>query len=269
MPINSEGKVMTNLATALRFLNRSVRILLLSLLALTLLPGRARAQVTWGSSVTVDSSGSWLRLVHLQDGSWLAAYAYTPSGSSNSEIEIQRSIDDMRTWSYVQTVSQSGRNLGNAQLTQLPNGAILLAMRSIVTGVSYRVQIYSASSYNSPFSFLSVIDANENGSNDLGVWEPFLFVLPNGNIAAFYADELHQSQGYNQLIGERLSTNNGATWGSETIASGVTDGVSRPGEPYLTMMANGSYMLSTEDCPQGGTCTSPGGYYKVSTDGVT
>lgn len=269
MEINPEENFMATLVAALQLVRRSGCTLLISLIALPLLPVRAHAQVTWGTtSVTLDSTGSWLRLVHLRDGSWLAAYANTPSGS-NSQIYIERSTDDMRTWSNVQTVSQAGRNLGNAQLTQLPNGTILLAMRSVVSGVSYRVQVYSASSYDSPFSLLSVIDANENGSNNLGVWEPFLFVLPNGNIAAFYADELHQSQGYNQLIGERISTDNGATWGAESIASGVTDGVSRPGEPYLTRMANGSYMLSTEDCPAGGSCSSPGGYYKISTDGVT
>lgn len=207
-------------------------------------------------------------MVHLQDGSWLAAYTIFPSGG-NTQLKIQRSTNDMRTWTYIQTVSQSGRNLDNAQLTQLPNGTILLAMRSIVTGVSYRVQVYSTSSYSSTFSLLSVVDANESGSNDLGVWEPYLYILPNGEVAAFYADEQHQSAGYNQLIGERLSTNNGASWGGEIIASGVTDSASRPGTPSLTQMANGSYMLTTEDCPIGGSCSTPGGYYKTSSDGVT
>jgi hypothetical protein len=226
--------------------------------------------VTWGTtSVTIDTAATaWTRMVHLQDGSWLAAYTIFPSGG-NTEIKLQRSTNDMRTWSYVQTVSQSGRNLDNAQLTQLPNGTILLAMRSVVAGVSYRVQVYSASSYSSTFSLLSVIAANESGSNNLGVWEPFLYVLPNGTIAAFFADERNQSGGYNQFIGEEISTNNGATWGSETVASGVTDGVSRPGTPNLTPMANGSFLLSTEDCPSGGSCSSPGGYVKTSTDGVT
>jgi hypothetical protein len=266
---SQENCMTTIVATALRSRSGGIYVSLLSLLVLILTPVASRAQITWESnSVTLDSGGSWLRMVHLQDGSWLAAYTIFPSGS-NTELEIERSTNDMRTWSYVQTVSQSGRDLDNAQLTQLPNGTILLAMRSVVSGVSYRVQVYSTSSYSNPFSLLSVIDANEDGSDDLGVWEPFLFVLPNGTVAAFYADELHQSEGYNQLIGERLSTDNGATWGDESIASGVADGVSRPGCPYLTMMANASYMLSTEDCPEGGSCSSPGGYYKISTDGET
>jgi hypothetical protein len=108
-------------------------------------------------------------MVHLQDGSRLAAYTIFPSGST-TQLKIQRSTDDMRTWTYVQTVSKSGRNLDNAQLTQLPNGTILLAMRSVVAGVPYRVQVYSASSYSNTFTLLSVIDANESGSNNLGVW---------------------------------------------------------------------------------------------------
>lgn len=258
---------LTTIWTRLAF---RVAITLLLILLYTPAVSLGQEPITWGStSVTVDTqTASWLRMVHLQDGSWLAAYTIFPS-DENTEINIQRSTDDMRTWTYIQTISQSGRDLDNAQLSQLPNGTILLAMRSVVTGVSYRVQVYSASSYGSTFSLLSVIAANEDGSNDLGVWEPFLYVLPDGTVAALFADERDQSAGYNQFIGEELSTDNGATWSAETVASGVTDGVSRPGTPNLTQMGNGSYLLSTEDCPSGGSCSSPGGYVKTSSDGVT
>src|ERR1700731_4283071 len=58
--------------------------------------------VTWGTtSVTVDTAATaWMRMVHLQDGSWLAAYTIFPSGA-NTEIKLQRSTDDMRTWTYL------------------------------------------------------------------------------------------------------------------------------------------------------------------------
>ena len=129
-------------------------------------------------------------MVRLTSGEWLAAYAVfgDPAGSV---IRLKRSADTMRSWTFVAEIAEPGRQLDNAFLVQLSNGDVLLAMRSLVPKRSYRVQVYRSRDGGRSFRFLSVIDANERpgGSESVGVWEPFLFELPDRRVAAVYANE--------------------------------------------------------------------------------
>jgi hypothetical protein len=118
------------------------------------------------------------------------------------------------------------------------------------------------------WSFLSQLDTNANsgGRFDRGLWEPFLYELPNGCIAGFYANEKHadENPAYSQIISEKVSCDGGNSWGSEIFAV-AEPGNSRPGMPGFTQMKNGKFILVFEVC---GTrdCDV---FYKISEDGIT
>ena len=90
--------------------------------------------------------------------------------------------------------------------------------------------------------------------------------MPNGCVAGFYANEKHadDNPSYSQVVSERVSCNEGATWGPEIYAA-AQPGNARPGMPGLAQMANGRFILVFEVC---GTdnCNI---HYKTSGDGTS
>jgi hypothetical protein len=221
-----------------------------------------------------------MRLLHLQDGSWLAATSIYGSGS-NTYINVRRSTDDLRTWTQLTTLSESGRDMDNPVLTQLRNGNVLLSNRSVVNGTSTRIEVWTATNVlqSNPFTMNSqYVDDIENPNSTTcpfnhppthplcGVWEPHFVVLRNGSLAVLYSDEGLQQQGFNQVISEKVSTDGGETWGAKSVIVSYADRVSRPGMPYVTLMKNGLYMLSYEVGDANGKYP---GFYKTSSDGVT
>lgn len=254
---------------------RSVRCLfgVLSLTFVLALPASANpaGPLSWTTTATVKASGGgWGRMAKLSNGDWLAVYTVFPSGQP-TELEIARSTDNARTWSLVTTVAESGRNVDNGYLIQLGNGNVLLTMRSIIDATSYRLVVYRSTNNGANWSSLSTIDSNESpgGRTDRGLWEPTFNILPNGSLAVFYANEKYaaSSPAYNQVISQRISTDNGATWGSETWAVSETGGGSaRPGMPVMTRMSNGKFVLVFEICGLGPNCDVS---YAVSDDGTT
>lgn len=227
--------------------------------------------LTWTSTATVKASNAgWGRMTKLSNGDWLAVYTLFPAGAP-TQLEIARSTDNARTWSVVTTVAESGRNLDNGELLQLPNGTVLLTMRSIINGQSYRLPVYQSTNNGASFTYLSNIDSNENpgGLTNRGLWEPVFNVLPNGSLSVMYANEKHASGTpyYSQVISQKISTDNGATWGPESWAvSEPGGGNARPGMAVMTRMKNGKFLLVFEICGLGPDCDVA---YHVSDDGVT
>jgi hypothetical protein len=225
--------------------------------------------------------GTWMRLLHLRNGSWLAATSIAGSGP-NTYISLRWSNDNLRSWSVATILPKEiGRDLDNPVLVQLPDGKVLLGMRSIGGSSSRRIEVWTSAdgSVSSPFVRNSaLVDDVENPDATscpfntaaskhplCGVWEPYFVVLPKGDVAVFYSDESQQKNKYNQVIVERVSTDDGSTWGSKTNVVSKADSTSRPGMPYVTLMKNGQFMLSYEVCDEKNRC--PGGY-KTSRDGV-
>lgn len=235
--------------------------------------------VTWGSTITVEpsDSGAYMHLVHLQDGSWLSA-ASAGYGSGNTYINVRRSTDDLRTWTFLTSISESGRDLDNPVLAQLPNGNVLLSIRSVIANTSTRIEVYTATNVlaSNPFTMNSqYVDDIENPNQTTcpldsppfcGVWEPYLFIRNDGSVLILYSDEGFQQQGYSQVISEKVSTDGGQTWGTKDVIVSLADDKSRPGMPHLTLMENGQYLLSYEVGDSNGDYP---GSYKTSSDGVT
>ncbi|HEY3863403.1 MAG TPA: hypothetical protein VGO59_16110 [Verrucomicrobiae bacterium] len=210
---------------------------------------------------TKITSGGWGRMARLTNGTWLCV-STTFSRGQNSYLGIYSSTDGARTWSYVCSVKESGRVLDNGELIALTNGTILLTMRSLILSNSYHLPVYQSTNNGLTWTYLSNIDSNE-GTNVGGLWEPKFCLVQNGLLAAFYSSEAHP--GYSQIISERISTNNGASWGGEIWAVAQSGGGNlRPGMPQICQMATSNYILVYEIVGIGNADV----YYNISSNGI-
>lgn len=217
--------------------------------------------LTWGATVDVGSGG-WGRMIALTNGNWLCVSTLFPSGTK-SHLAIYRSTDACRTWTLLSKVAEDRRTLDNGELVALPDGAVLLTMRSLVNGVSYRLPVYRSANRGQSWSHLSTVDGSE-GLGSLGLWEPDFWVLDDGRLVVTYSNEKHG--GYSQIISERVSTNHGATWSDEIWAvSQPGGGELRPGMSQMTRMGDGRYLLVYEVVGVGNADV----YGKTSADGIT
>lgn len=225
--------------------------------------------VQWTGTATIAEGGAgWGRLAPLPDGRWLAVVTRFHPGAATT-LELSASADAARTWSPLATVAEPGRDIDNGELRVLPDGRILLAMRSLVDGQSYRLDVYRSDDDGSHWDFLSTIDRNEAllGRKDRGLWEPMLSLLPDGSLSVLYADEtLADAQpAYSQVVSQRISTDGGATWSAKTsIVAQPGGGSARPGMPVMTRLQDGRYLLVFEICGDDPHCPVS---YKLSADG--
>lgn len=235
-----------------------------------MLPAAAQAQVRWGGTATVaERDAGWGRMARLADGRWLAVTTRFHADAP-STLALSVSGDRARSWTALSSVVEDGRQIDNGELLALPDGRILLAMRSLITGASYRLHLYDSGDGGRSWAFVGIIDANEapQGRNDRGLWEPMLSVLPDGALSVLYADETHAdgTPAYNQVVTQRLSRDGGRTWGPKaSIVAEPGGGRLRPGMPVMTRLRDGRYLLVFEICGADPQCPVS---MKYSADGV-
>jgi hypothetical protein len=63
----------------------------------------------------------------------------------------------------------------------------------------------------------------------------------------FYSDEMHKAQGYNQLLGHKVSKDGGKTWGPLVFDVAIPGGVERPGMVIIDRLPDGRYVYNHED----------------------
>ena len=216
--------------------------------------------VVWNASVSV-AGGGWGRMIHLADGSWLCVTTHFPRGT-NSLLRLHRSTDACHSWTRQGELAEAGRIVDNGELVQLKNGEVLLTGRSLVMGQSYRLPVYVSDDGGRSWSYRSNIDTSA-GLGRRGLWEPDFWVLDDGRLVVTYSNEKHE--GHSQLISERVSTDNGATWGDEIRAvAELGGGRLRPGMSQMARLANGHYILVYEVVGVGNGDV----HYKISPDGI-
>lgn len=218
------------------------------------------------------------RMVRLKNGNWLSAYTisrnngYRNDPKGGLELQVSESNDSGKTWKNIALLTDSGRDLDNAQLCQLPNGNVLLACRSVRWQESYRLPVYQSTDNGKTWNKRSVIDAAEGtpgslGKPDKGIYEPHMAFLADGRLSVMYANEKHvtESPSYSQIISQKISTDLGASWGPEIwVAYEPNHNASRPGMPVWDRLNDGRYMVVYEICgPE--KCNV---YYKISPDGI-
>lgn len=227
-----------------------------------------------------DSSygSQYCRMLSLGQNKWLAVYTvntnkgYRQDPNGGLRLEIAKSTDNGNTWKVIARLKDAGRDLDNGQLIKIKNGHILLTCRSVRWQSSYRLPVYESEDGGISWRYLSLIDGNEGapgslGNPDKGVYEPHCILLEDGRLAVFYANEKHvtQSPSFSQVISEKISADNGKTWGKEIwVAYAPQNKNARPGMPVCTQMKNNKFMVVYEVC---GTqaCNI---YQKISSDGV-
>lgn len=216
------------------------------------------------------AKGAWGRLLHMANGNWLAICTEFPSPTTNI-LKIWMSDNDLQTWHPLSEVSVPGRKMDNGELFQLSNGHILLTCRSLIDNVSYELPVYESSDMGASWKYLSMVMENNsvmNGNNpSQGLWEPTLYQLPHDKIAVAYSTEMHSvaSPAYSQICAFKVSSNNGASWGSEQVMVEEPGGGNlRPGMPVVRRMANGKYIEVSEIVGMNNAEVC----YKISTDGI-
>ncbi len=245
-----------------------LRATTLALLVAAAVPAFA-TEVTWTGTATVDAEkAGWGRLARLPDGRWLAVTTRYPGGETTT-LQLSVSSDNARTWKPLSRVAEPKRKLDNGELFVLPDGRVLLAMRSLIDRVSYRLNVYASDDQGASWSFLSTITRNESpaGRKDRGVWEPVFTRLDDGTLSVVYADETRadETPSFNQVVSQQLSNDGGRTWSpAVTIASQPGGGKLRPGMPVMTRRPDGGFLMVLETCGDDPQCPVS---YKTSADG--
>lgn len=228
-------------------------------------------EVRWGDTATVAAQDAgWGRMTRLADGRWLAVTTRFHKDRPTT-LTLSVSDDHARSWRPWSEVVEPGRKIDNGEVLALPGGRILLAMRSLVDGASYRLHLYASDDGARSWRLLSVIDRNESprGRKDRGVWEPVLTLLDDGTLSVLYADEtLADGQpSYNQVVSQRLSHDGGRNWDAKAaIVSQPGGGALRPGMPVMARRPQGGHVLVFEICGEDKHCPVSA---KVSPDGRT
>jgi len=244
----------------------------LLVLALLAFAPCAVATVQWTDTATVaESKAAWGRLARLPDGRWLAVTTRFHGKGAPTTLTISMGDARGREWQELSSVAEAGRNIDNGELTVLPGGRVLLGMRSLVEGKSYRLNVHASDDAGRTWRFLSTIDGNEKprGRKDRGVWEPVFTQLSGDTLSVLYADETlaDGKPSYNQVVSQRLSRDGGATWGGKSVlVKQPGGGKLRPGMPVMSRMADGRYLLVFETCGDDPQCPVS---TKISSDGTT
>lgn len=135
------------------------------------------ARINWSSPVKI-SDGRWGRMVKLSDGDRLSVATISP-GRTNRCLALYQSTNACRDWTPLSRVSEPARTVDNGELVELPNGTLLLSMRSLIAGQSYHLPVYSSADRGRTWHYLSNIDSSE-GNGPHGIWEPDFQVLKDG-----------------------------------------------------------------------------------------
>lgn len=252
--------------------------LLLAIGGALLAPGTAKAATTSSGVLYAPSTASGstedasyprvIRLAHSgsANGTMLATFSHSGTGVTKANFPIYRSTDGGVTWSSspISTVTdtQHGWDLDGPTLYELPRAeGTLPAGTLIASGTAWNhgdytqqaVEVFVSTNQGASWSYRSSC-ASESGmanSTGHGIWEPEFDVAANGDLVCYFSDERPSTNGYAQVLAHVVSTDGGATWGSEVYDVAVQNGVERPGMATVVNLPNGTYAMTYEDCKAG------------------
>ncbi|MEA5015860.1 MAG: hypothetical protein VB099_15000 [Candidatus Limiplasma sp.] len=223
------------------------------------------------------------RMVTLKDGSWLAVYTvygnngYLADPLGGTCLEFAQSRDGGKTWAKVSTLAHPSRDLDNGQMILDAQGNVLLSCRSVRWQESYQLPVYKSADGGRTWEFYSIIDERNGapgslGNPDKGMYEPHFHRLDDGRLGVMYASEKHVTRRpyYSQVISQRISPDDGETWGEEVwVAWDTANPQYRPGMPVWMRMRDGRYIVVFEVVKLVLTqLESAHIYYKISPDGI-
>lgn len=192
----------------------------------------------------------------------LATFEQYGSGDDAGQpfFPLYRSGDGGRTWSRFSEIRDTQNGWGlryQPTLFELPEsigpwsaGTILAAGNSIPADRSRtKIDAYASEDGGRNWSHVSTVATGGKAVPRAGatpVWEPEFAIDADGNLVCYFADERHREQGYNQLVGHRVSRDGGRTWSEQTFDVAIPGGEERPGMPVVTELPDGGYAMVFE-----------------------
>ncbi|WP_126664886.1 sialidase family protein [Haloterrigena salifodinae] len=193
----------------------------------------------------------------------LATFEQYGTGDDESEqpyFPLYRSEDGGRTWSRFSEIRDTQNGWGlrfQPTLFELPEsigpwsaGTILAAGNAIPEDRSRtKIDVYASEDGGRNWSYVSTVATGGKAVPRVGatpVWEPEFAIDADGDLVCYFADERHREEGYNQLVGHRVSGDGGQTWGEETFDAAIPDGEQRPGMPVVTKLPDSRYAMVFE-----------------------
>ena len=197
------------------------------------------------------------------NGRMLLAY----EGNGWDGVPIWESVDHGSSWQFVGnakdpmvTDAQRPRCEMHWQphLTEMPRtehgiaaGTVLLSASTVCQQPppgrgtdSMHLRLFTSGDFGRSWKYVSTY-ADAPGAEP--VWEPHLLILDDGTFVEFYSDETHKPQGYNQLLGHKVSKDGGKTWGPLVFDVALPGGVERPGMVIIDRLPDHRYVYNFED----------------------
>ncbi|GAB3670549.1 IclR family transcriptional regulator domain-containing protein [Halopiger thermotolerans] len=180
------------------------------------------------------------------------------NGTDEPYFPIYRSTDDGRTWSRFSEIRDTQHGWGlryQPMLFEAPQrigpwepGTVFAVGNSIPSDRSQTsLDLYASEDGGQNWSYVSTVATGGKAVPARGespVWAPELTVDADGNLVCFFSDARHSDDGYERVIGHRVSTDGGRTWESETFDVAIADEESMPGMPTITKLPTGRYLLT-------------------------
>ncbi|MGI4878469.1 MAG: hypothetical protein ACRYG4_13390 [Janthinobacterium lividum] len=197
-------------------------------------------------------------------------------------MPVYESADEGSTWQYVVHATDTVRGDGarcnihwQPHLMEMPRtvgtlaaGTILMSASTVCNDDKGRVaeqylRLYASTDVGRTWTMRGEV---VHGTADLPVWEPNLRLLDDGKLVTYYSSEVHKAEGFNQLLGHKVSSDGGLTWGPEVRDVAFTGGVERPGMAIVERLPDKRYVLSYESVD--GPTTGDQVHVKFSKDGL-
>lgn len=197
------------------------------------------------SKKTVFGSGSYARIIELQDGRLLAV------GESGGGISINWSDDSGLTWGEPQKIVANENMLPFAvpDVIQLANGDIVVGYNprpSEPYSTDRRFGIRCVRSTDNGLTWSDrIVIYNASHVGGEGCWEPCFLELPSGELQCYFANENNFPTSGEQEISMCRSFDGGLTWSGETRIS-FSPG-SRDGMPVPILTDSGEIVVIIED----------------------
>ncbi|MBE5785923.1 MAG: exo-alpha-sialidase [Clostridiales bacterium] len=195
---------------------------------------------------------------------------------------IYISRDGGSTWEHVTTVREKAAAIQSewnphlyelpCQLGDMPAGTLLMAACSIDSGHQRQSALRMYRSFDLGYTWEQFGTVAIGGGLTTGVWEPFIMMLPNGQLACYYSDSTEEPQ-YSQKMVMRLS-DDGVNWGDPRNSDDAIDLVAledqslRPGMGVVAQMNDGRYIMVYEICDADNSNSGNPVHYKFSYDGI-
>jgi hypothetical protein len=185
--------------------------------------------------------GGYPRLTQLINGHLMLGVSSLKNEKGQPIIVVRKSLNNGISWEkdiIVSTEIEPHWDVANTTLVTLSNGDILCSYRRVNTKTHhYELPIKVSRDNGNTWQYLSTLASTNKKT---GVWEPFIFEMPNAELIGSWAG----GENGEQYIHLKRSFDKGVTWGKQTR---ITSGREGDGMPVMTYLDNGELIVVFEE----------------------